>query len=146
MAAMRIEQVRDCAAVHAAADLFDAPPLPAATERFLAEPGHHLLLAYDDDGRAVGMISGVEMTHPDKGTEMFIYELGVTPTARLQGIGSRLVTELAAIARRNGCYGMWVGTEVDNDAALATYRRAGATEETSFTLLNWDLIDGVADV
>jgi len=137
---MRIERITDCAAVHAAADLFDAPPLAAATERFLASPGHHLLFAYDDDGRAVGMISGVEMTHPDKGTEMFIYELGVAPTARLQGIGARLVTELAAIARRNGCYGMWVGTEVDNDAALATYRRAGATEETVFTLLNWDLI------
>ena len=141
---MRIERITDPAAVHAAADLFDAPPLAAATERFLADPGHHLLLAYDDD-RAVGMISGVEMTHPDKGTEMFIYELGVTPAARLQGIATRLVTELAAIARRNGCYGMWVGTEPDNEAAVATYRRAGASEEAAFTLLNWDLIDGARE-
>ena len=141
---MRIERILSCAAVVAAADLFDAPPIPAATERFLAQPGHHLLFAYDDDGRAVGMISGVEMTHPDKGTEMFIYELGVAPAARLQGIGKRLVAELAVIARRNGCYGVWVGTEVDNDAALATYRRAGATEEAPFTLLSWDLIDGTA--
>jgi len=92
------------------------------------------------------MISGVEMTHPDKGTEMFIYELGVAPAARLQGVGARLVAELAVIARRNGCYGMWVGTEVDNMAALATYRRAGAAEEAPFTLLSWDLIDGLADV
>jgi aminoglycoside 3-N-acetyltransferase I len=143
---MRIERILSCDAVHAAADLFDAPPLAAATERFLAQPGNHLLFAYDDSDRAVGMISGVEMTHPDKGTEMFIYELGVAPTARLQGIGSRLVAELGAIAKRRGCYGMWVGTEVDNEAALATYRRAGATEESSFTLLNWDLIEGVADV
>jgi ribosomal protein S18 acetylase RimI-like enzyme len=137
---MRIERIDQAAAVLAAADLFDEPPLAAATERFLREPGHHLLFAYDE-GRAVGMISGVEMTHPDKGTEMFIYELGVAPAARLQGIGTRLVTELAAIARRNGCYGMWVGTEIDNDAALATYRRAGATDEVKFTLLNWDLLD-----
>ena len=138
---MRIERIMDPAAVDAAADLFDEPPIAAATERFLASPGHHLLLAYDECGRPVGMISGVEMTHPDKGTEMFIYELGVAPAARLQGIGARLVTELATIARRNGCYGMWVGTEPDNAAALATYRRAGATEEAPFTLLNWDLID-----
>ena len=136
---MRIERITDAAAVHAAADLFDTTPLRAATEHFLAQPGHHLLLAYDGSGRPVGMISGVEMTHPDKGTEMFIYELGVAPTARLQGIGAELVAELAAIARRNGCYGMWVGTETDNAAALATYRRAGATEETAFILLNWDL-------
>jgi ribosomal protein S18 acetylase RimI-like enzyme len=139
---MRIERVTDAAAVHAAADLFDSKPLIPATERFLAQPGHHLLLAYDESDNPVGMITGVEMTHPDKGTEMFIYELGVAPTARLQGIASRLVTELAAIARRNGCYGMWVGTETDNAAALATYRRAGATEESAFILLNWDLLAG----
>ncbi|MET0424255.1 MAG: GNAT family N-acetyltransferase [Actinoplanes sp.] len=142
---MRIERITEAAAVHAAADLFDAPPLTEPTERFLAAPGHHLLFAYDDSGRAVGMISGVEMTHPDKGTEMFVYELGVTPTARLQGIASRLVAELTEIARRAGCYGMWVGTEPDNEAALATYRRAGATEEAPFTLLNWDLIDGARE-
>jgi aminoglycoside 3-N-acetyltransferase I len=142
---MRIERIMDAAAVHAAADLFDAPPLAAPTERFLATPGHHLLFAYDEGGRAVGMISGVEMTHPDKGTEMFIYELGVAPAARLQGVGSRLVAELAAVARGAGCYGMWVGTEPDNEAALATYRRAGAADEVAFTLLNWDLIDGARD-
>jgi ribosomal protein S18 acetylase RimI-like enzyme len=142
---MRIERMVDAAAVHRAADLFDSPPLAAATERFLAAPGHHLLFAYDEGGRAVGMISGVEMTHPDKGTEMFIYELGVAPAARLQGVGSRLVGALAEIARRNGCYGMWVGTESDNDAALATYRRAGADDEAPFVLLNWDLLDRAHD-
>jgi aminoglycoside 3-N-acetyltransferase I len=139
---MRIQRIMDAAAVHRAADLFDAPPLAEATERFLAHPGHHLLLAYDTAGRAVGMITGVEMTHPDKGTEMFVYELAVAPDARLRGIGAALVTELAAIARASGCYGMWVGTEPGNDAAMATYRRAGASEESQFTLLNWDLLAG----
>jgi aminoglycoside 3-N-acetyltransferase I len=140
---MRIERITDAAAVLAAADLFDSPPLAAATERFLAENGHHLLFAYGPDGRAVGMISGVEMTHPDKGTEMFIYELGVAPAARLQGVGSGLVAALAEVARASGCYGMWVGTETDNEAALATYRRAGSGEETTFVLLNWDLVENV---
>jgi aminoglycoside 3-N-acetyltransferase I len=142
---MRIERVVEAAAVHGAADLFDSPPLAAATERFLAEPGHHLLFAYESkiegDGaeRAVGMISGVEMTHPDKGTEMFVYELGVAPEARLRGVGTALVEALAAIARERGCYGLWVGTEPDNEAALATYRRGGANEEAPFVLLSWDL-------
>ncbi|MEU8815934.1 GNAT family N-acetyltransferase [Actinoplanes sp. NPDC048796] len=139
---MRIERIIEAAAVYAAAELFDTPPLPGATERFLASPGHHLLLAYDQDGVPVGMVSGVELTHPDKGTEMFIYELGVTEAARGHGVATRLVEELAAIARRGGCYGMWVGTEPENVAARATYRRAGASEEAPFTLLNWDFIDG----
>jgi ribosomal protein S18 acetylase RimI-like enzyme len=136
---MRIERIVDAAAVHLAADLFDAPPLAAATERFLADPTHHLLLAYDEAGRAVGMISGVETTHPDKGTEMFVYELGVAPAARLQCVATELVRTLADIARKSGCYGMWVATEPDNEAAKATYRKAGANEEAPFVLLSWDL-------
>jgi ribosomal protein S18 acetylase RimI-like enzyme len=52
------------------------------------------------------------------------------------------VRALADLARERGCYGMWVGTEPDNEAAQATYRRAGATEEVPFVLLNWDLTDG----
>jgi aminoglycoside 3-N-acetyltransferase I len=139
---MRVERIVEAAAVHRAADLFDAPPLAAATERFLAEAGHHLLFAYDDGDRAVGMISGVEMTHPDKGTEMFIYELGVAPAARLRGVATALVEALARVARDRGCYGIWVGTEPDNDAALATYRKAGANEEAPFVLLSWDLLTG----
>ena len=136
---MRIERVVDVAAVQRAADLFDSPPLAVATERFLAEPTHHLLFAYDEAGHAIGMISGVETTHPDKGTEMFIYELGVAPAARLLGVATKLVEALAGIARERGCYGMWVGTETDNAAAQATYRRAGADEEAPFVLMSWDL-------
>jgi len=30
----------------------------------------------------VGFVSGVEVTHPDKGTEMFLYELAVDETFR----------------------------------------------------------------
>ena len=137
---MRIERVTAAAEVHRAADLFDAPPLPAATARFLSDPSHHLLFAYDDVGRPIGMISGVETTHPDKGTEMLVYELGVAPAARLQGVGKALVTALADVARKNGCYGRWVATETDNAAAVATYRSAGALEETLFMLLSWDLL------
>ncbi|PRX24234.1 GNAT family N-acetyltransferase [Actinoplanes italicus] len=136
---MRIERVTAEADVHSAADLFDTAPIESVTRRFLNDPTHHLLLAYDDADRPVGMITGVETTHPDKGTEMLIYELGVAPVARLQGVGTALVDAMAALAREKGCYGMWVATENDNKAALATYRRAGADEEMTFTLLSWDL-------
>jgi aminoglycoside 3-N-acetyltransferase I len=135
---MRIERVVDPAAVHRAGDLFDAPPLAESTQRFLADPTHHLLFAYDGARRAVGMISGIETTHPDKGTEMFIYELGVAPVARLQGVATELVKALAELARRRGCYGMWVGTEPDNATAQATHRKAGA-KEAPFLRLSWDL-------
>ena len=122
--------------LEAVGHLFDTPTKSEAARRFLAEPGHHLLLALVD-GVPAGFVSGVETTHPDKGTEMFLYELGVDPSFQRQGIGGALTETLASLARERGCYGMWVLTEPDNHAALATYRRAGAVEEEACVLLNW---------
>jgi ribosomal protein S18 acetylase RimI-like enzyme len=127
----------DDALVLAAAELFDRPPTPEWTARFLAEDGHHLLLALVDE-EPVGFISGVETTHPDKGTEMFLYELAVDESHRNRGIGRSLVRALAELARRRECYGMWVLTDADNPAALAAYRAAGAGEPESTVMLSWD--------
>jgi ribosomal protein S18 acetylase RimI-like enzyme len=116
----------DAERVLAASALFDKPPREAATRRFLSEPNHHLLFAIDEDeGRALGFVSGVETTHPDKGTELFLYELSVAEGERRQGIGRALVDALVTLARTRGCYAMWVAVDDDNEAALATYRRAG---------------------
>ena len=94
--------------MHAARALFDDAPEEQATRRFLAEPTHHLLVAYDEADTPMGFVSGVELTHPDKGTEMFLYELGVDESARRRGVGRTLVQALAALAREQGCYDMWV--------------------------------------
>jgi ribosomal protein S18 acetylase RimI-like enzyme len=120
-----------------AAELFDAPPTKLWTTKFLSSEGHHLLFAIDEDGDPVGFVSGVETSHPDKGTEMFLYELSVHPGRRNRGIGRALVEALADLARSRGCYGMWVGTEPDNAAALATYRAAGASAPEPFMTLEW---------
>jgi ribosomal protein S18 acetylase RimI-like enzyme len=127
----------DAADVEAAAELFDHAPQPQATQRFLVEPGHHLLIAYDDDGAPIGMVSGVEMTHPDKGTEMFLYELGVHESHRGRGVGRALVAALADIAKARRCYGMWVLTDDDNSAAVKAYLAAGAKLEDNTRLLAW---------
>jgi ribosomal protein S18 acetylase RimI-like enzyme len=127
----------DAQVVLDAPHLFDGPPTPAWTDRFLAAAGHHLIFALDDD-RAVGFVSGVEMVHPDKGTEMFLYELGVDEAARGRGIGRALTQALVDLARKLGCYGVWTGTEHDNERALRTYRATGATTEPGTTILVWD--------
>lgn len=124
--------------VLAAQHLFDSPPRREWTVRFLAAGGHHLIFA-EDDGVAVGFVSGVEMVHPDKGTEMFLYELGVDDAARGRGIGRGLVTALVDLAQEHGCYDTWTATEDDNAPALRTYRSAGASAEPGTTVLVWDL-------
>ena len=113
-----------------------ARPGPAPTARFLAEDGHHLLVAYEE-GAAVGFVSGVEVTHPDKGTEIFLYELAVDEPFRRRGIGRALVERLAALAREAGCYGMWVITDMDNGAARATYEGTAGVPETDQVVEVW---------
>jgi ribosomal protein S18 acetylase RimI-like enzyme len=127
----------EAAKVHAAAESFDQPPTAEATERFLHSPGHHLLIGYLD-GQPAGMITGVELTHPDKGTEMFLYELGVREEFRRRGLGRALVAALARLAEDRGCYGMWVLTEDHNEPALRTYHAAGGTLEEQTRLLAWN--------
>ncbi|GAA4997734.1 GNAT family N-acetyltransferase [Streptomyces siamensis] len=117
--------------------LFDHPLRPERARRFLGTQGHHLFLAYEDGG-PVGFVSGVETVHPDKGTEMFLYEPAVAGPFRRRGTGSALVRALAAPARERGCYGMWVGVDTGNDVALATYRSAGGKDDGSCTVVTWD--------
>jgi ribosomal protein S18 acetylase RimI-like enzyme len=116
--------------------LLDQPAEADAIARFVAEPNHHLFVAYDRD-EAVGFVTGVETTHPDKGTEMFLYELAVDERSRNRGIGTALVAKLAQTARARGCHGMWVLTDQDNEAAVRTYAAAGATEREDTVMLSW---------
>ena len=132
-----IERVTDPADVVAASPLFDGPARTDAVERFLAEAGHHLLLAHDVNRSPIGMVSGVETTHPDKGTEMFLYELCVDVAHRGRGVGTALVRALAELAREHGCYGMWVLTDDDNLPAVGAYRAAGGGDPTATTMLTW---------
>jgi len=128
----------DDALVLSAMHLFDNAAKPDAVARFLGDPNHHLLLAIAD-GKPVGFVSGVELTHPDKGTEMFLYELAVDERHRRLGIASELIAALRALARKRGCCDMWVLTDHNNDAALGTYRKSGTDEESSHVMLTWNL-------
>lgn len=135
---MRIERAGSADAVAAVRPLFDHALRPEAVERFLADPTHHLLIAYNGEPEtAAGFVSGVEMTHPDKGTEMFLYELAVEEASRNQGIGRALVRALADLARERGCYGMWVLTDDGNPAALRAYAAAGAEREPVAVMFSW---------
>ncbi|MFF1343630.1 GNAT family N-acetyltransferase [Streptomyces sp. NPDC058290] len=135
---MDIRPARTVAELQAAEGLFDGPARLDWSERFLSSPGHLMLIAYVDDIPA-GMVSGVEMSHPDKGTEMCLYELSVDEGYRRRGIGRALTAALADAAKARGCYGMWVGVDTDNEAALATYASAGSRDEGVFALRGWPL-------
>lgn len=137
MTGMEIRRATTVGELVAAQHLYDGPARPEWAERFLAAPGHLLLIAYVD-GVPAGFVSGIEMLHPDKGVEMCLYELSVDEQYRRRGIGRALTDALATIAREGGCYDMWVGVDTDNEPALATYRSAGARDEGHFAMLTWE--------
>lgn len=124
-----------------AGHLFDTPPKVQATKRFLADDRHHLLIGYQD-GRPAGMISGVEMTHPDKGTEMFLFELGVDEAFQGRGLGTALVSALHDLARERDCDHLWVVTDETNVPALATYAKSGGIPQQGQVVYVWNLQQG----
>lgn len=128
----------DVDALVEASDLFDHDVRGDWASAFLNDAAHHLCIAYID-GQPAGFVSGVELIHPDKGAEMFLYELGVAEHLRGAGIGKALTAALVELAKRRGCYGMWVLTDSDNEAALRTYRGGGATQTEHTVLLTWKL-------
>lgn len=138
---MRRLGLDDLDAVIAAAEVFDDPPDPAATRAFLADEGHHLLLAYEGE-TAIGMLTAVELLHPDKPRpEMFIYELGVLEAWQRRGVATALLKDLVALCRARDVQEMFVLTDDDNEAAFATYRKAGGEREATppeLVLFAWD--------
>jgi ribosomal protein S18 acetylase RimI-like enzyme len=112
-----------------APDVFDEPVNPDRLANYLQAPGHLMVLAFDGD-LVVGQCTGVVHRHPDKVTELYVDEVGTDTAYLRRGIASAMLTELFQWGRELGCEEAWLGTELDNDAANALYRRLGGSEDT----------------
>jgi GNAT superfamily N-acetyltransferase len=108
-----------------ATGVFDRPLQAQWSAEFLADPRHHLAVAIAD-GVVVGMASAVHYVHPDKAPQLWINEVGVSPSNQGQGIGQLLVDRLVQLGEELGCTEAWVLTDRANAAARLLYERAGA--------------------
>lgn len=111
-----------------APDVFDEPIHPERMRAYLREPGHIMLLALED-GLVVGQCAAVIHRHPDKPTELYIDEVGTASTHLRHGIASAMMADMFAWGRDLGCTEAWLGTELDNDAANALYRKFRPAED-----------------
>ena len=111
-----------------AEDVFDEPVHRRSLAAYLAAPNHHMLVAIHD-GEVVAQVAAVIHRHPDKPTELYIDEVGVTPALQRQGIARRMVEEMLALGKALGCEEAWVGTEHDNGPARGLYESRGAAAE-----------------
>ena len=122
--------------MRSAAHLFDNAIDEDALARFFSQPNHRILLARHDS-HTVGFVSIVELTHPDKGVEWLLYELAVDDMYKRLGIGRMLVESAHALARKAGAYSVFTIADIDNDAALATYRSAGGNGPQPAVVFDW---------
>jgi ribosomal protein S18 acetylase RimI-like enzyme len=120
---------RDAAILDRVADdVFDEAVDPKRLRTYLAAPGHLMLVALAN-GEVVGQVAAVIHRHPDKPTELYIDEIGVTPALQRQGLARRMLDEVFALGKALGCEEAWVGTEHDNLPARGLYQSRGAAAE-----------------
>ena len=111
-----------------APDVFDEPINLERLAAYLDEPGHLMILAFEDE-RVVGQCAAVIHRHPDKLTELYVDEVGTASTHLRQGIATSMLEAMFAWGRELGCHEAWLGTELDNDAANALYAKIGGKGE-----------------
>ena len=124
----------------AACRVFDLDGAIDATE-FLQRSETALIVA-EDGSDVVGWVYGHELVHPDSEHTMLLYALDVVEHRRREGYGKELVASFVSEANARGCTEVWVLTDTDNDAAVATYMAAGARNEGEQLMLGWRLRDG----
>ncbi len=108
--------------------VFDEPIHSERLAAYLREPGHLMILAFDE-GQVVGQCAAVIHRHPDKATELYIDEVGTASTHLRRGIATAMVEAMLAWGRELGCEDAWLGTELDNVEANGLYRKLGGKGE-----------------
>ena len=104
-----------------APDVFDDPVDAGRLAAYLHEPGHRMVLAFED-GLVVGQRAPVLHRHPDRGTELHIDEVGTASTHRRKGIGRAMPGELFARGREFGSDKASLGTGFHNVEANGLYQ------------------------
>jgi GNAT superfamily N-acetyltransferase len=137
---IKILTLEDMGALHIAEDLFDHPVLPQRCKDFLADPRHHWIAAIDAN-IMIGFVSAVDYLHPDKAeSELWINEVGVSPSHQGRGIGKELIQATIQHGRRLGCREAWVLTHRENVPAMNLYAGSGGVETSpDCVMFNFDL-------
>jgi len=106
-----------------------APPDEAYCERVLGKE-HVIVLVAVKDGAVVGGLVAYELDKLERArSEVYIYDLAVVASHRREGIATRLIEALQAIARQRGAWVVYVQADYGDDPAIALYEKLGARED-----------------
>lgn len=106
-----------------------------ALEGFLGNPANYLLVAEAGDETA-GFLVAYRLERPDRETnQLFIYEIGVAPAWRGQGLATALLEQVKTFAREEGMFEAFVLTSRKNEVARKLYKRTGGIVEDNAAVL-----------
>lgn len=117
-------------------DVFDEPIVAERLAAYLKNPANLMVLAVVH-GEVIGQVAAVLHQHPDKPTELYVDEVGVTPGFQRQGVAKQMMQEMLVWGRALGCEEAWLGTEPENAPARALYAKFAEAEP--IVMYQWDL-------
>jgi ribosomal protein S18 acetylase RimI-like enzyme len=79
--------------------VFDHPIDSTLTTEFLRDPRHHLCVGIQEK-IVVGFASAVHYVHPDKSSQLWINEVGVSPSYQRKGIAKAVLNALFSLGAR----------------------------------------------
>ena len=103
---------------------------------FLQSQDTVFVVAYEgseSEKKFLGMASGrLEIKPYEKQRWLYVDEVDVCADLRKKGAGKAMMQKLLQIADEADCEELWLGTEVDNDAANALYTSLNPNEKEQF--------------
>jgi GNAT superfamily N-acetyltransferase len=117
-----------------------------ARDGFGAQPKFSSLIA-EWDGQAIGYALLFRFYSTWKGSGIFLEDLFVREAFRGRGIGRALLSQVARIARQEGCYGIRWEVLGWNESAIKFYKSLGGAffDEWRQVLLEADALNRLAD-
>ncbi len=119
-----------------AEDVFDDVIRPHLLSVYLADPKNFFFVAIAD-GVVIGQARGMHHLQPDRATELYIDNLGVTPSHQRNGVATALMKALIEAGTGDEVEDVWLGTEQDNDQAVGFYRSMGLLETKMVMFANF---------
>jgi ribosomal protein S18 acetylase RimI-like enzyme len=110
-------------------DVFDHPIDPSRLAAYVADPLHVMFVAVEDH-LIVGQIRGNVHLQPDRAPDLYIDNLGTSPSRQRRGIAAAMIKALIDWGKGQGCTFAWVATETDNDGAIGFYAAQNFTHDT----------------
>jgi len=112
-----------------------APPDDAYCRQVLSRD-HVIVLVALEDANVVGGLVAYELCKLERArSEVYIYDLAVAESHRRQGIATRLLERLRAIAHERDAWVVFVQADHGDEPAIALYEKLGLREE----VLHFDL-------